>query len=211
MWYYPNMNNYIIENAITYINGLFGTDAGGHDAEHTLRVYRNTLLIAETEPGCDVQTAALAALLHDADDHKLFATENNANARAFLAENLVPEETADRICDIINSVSFSRNRDRAPETIEAKIVQDADRLDAMGAVGIARTFAFGGEHGRPVSGSVQHFYDKLLLLKDLMNTETGRRMAEDRHAFLEAFLEEYSRETGAEDTAAEENQCLQKI
>ena len=102
----------------------------------------------------------------------------------------------DRICRIINSVSFSQNRGRRPETIEGQIVQDADRLDAMGAVGIARTFAFGGEHGRPLRESVQHFYDKLLLLRDLMNTGAGRELAEKRHIFLESFLREYLEETG---------------
>ena len=189
------MNKLIREKASAYIQDLFRENAGGHDADHTLRVYKNTLLIAESEPDCDVQIAALAALLHDADDHKLFSTENNANARAFLQENRLPQYEIDRICQVINSVSFSKNRGRAPETAEGKVVQDADRLDAMGAVGIARTFAFGGEHGRPLQESVQHFYDKLLKLKDLMNTETGRQLAERRHAFLEEFLREYLEET----------------
>ena len=190
------MEEQIIEKAIAYITELFETNAGGHDGEHTLRVYRNALRIAENEPGCDMQVIALSALLHDADDHKLFATENNANARAFLEANDVPQEMTERICAAINSVSFSQNRGRVPETIEAKVVQDADRLDAMGAVGIARTFAYGGEHGRPMSASVQHFHDKLLLLKSLMNTETGKQMAEKRHAFLEDFLKEYGEESG---------------
>ncbi len=187
----------IIENAISYIRQLFRENAGGHDTGHTMRVYRNTLRIAQNEPGCDMLTASLAALLHDADDHKLFATENNANARAFLQENRVPQEQIDRICEAINSVSFSQNQGRVPATLEGKIVQDADRLDAMGAVGIARTFAYGGEHGRPMEASIQHFHDKLLKLKDLMNTETGRQMAVQRHSFLEEFLKEYKEETEA--------------
>ena len=190
------MNDQIIENAIAYITELFRNNSGGHDAEHTLRVYHNALRIAKEEQGCDVQIVALAALLHDADDYKLFATENNANARAFLSENHVPQKTADRICEAINSVSFSHNQGRSPETIEGKVVQDADRLDAMGAVGIARTFAYGGEHGRPMNESIQHFHDKLLLLKDLMNTDTGRKMAEQRHSYLEDFLKEFQEETG---------------
>jgi uncharacterized protein len=151
--------------------------------------------IAEKIPSCDQDRVALAALLHDADDHKLFVTEDNANARAFLRSHDVSEEDTDRICRIINSVSFSQNRGSRPDTIEGQIVQDADRLDALGAVGVARTFAYGGEHGRPMDDSIRHFYDKLLHLKSLMNTETGRRMAEKRHAFLEAFLEEYIAET----------------
>ena len=152
-------------------------------------------MIADNEPVCDREIVALAALLHDADDHKLFFTDNNANTRTFLKENQVPEEKIDRICEIINSVSFSQNKGRRPETIEAQVVQDADRLDAMGAIGIARTFAYGGEHGRPLEDSLQHFYDKLLLLKDLMNTETGKKLAQKRHQFLEDFLNELREET----------------
>ena len=187
----------LTEAAITYIKALFLDNAGGHDADHTLRVYHNALRIAANEPDCDQYITALAALLHDADDHKLFATDNNANTRNFLAEHLVEQETADRICEAINSVSFSQNRGQAPATLEGKIVQDADRLDAMGAIGIARTFAYGGEHGRSLRDSVQHFYDKLLLLKELMNTETGTKMAEKRHAFLETFLNELKEEAEA--------------
>jgi uncharacterized protein len=193
------LNEKIIENTIHYIEDLFRTNAGGHDAGHTLRVYRNALLIAENEQDCDTLIVALAALLHDADDHKLFFTQDKANARAFLERNQVPQETIDRICQVIDSVSFSRNKGRPPGTLEGKIVQDADRLDAMGAVGIARTFAYGGEHGRAMRESVQHFYDKLLRLKGLMNTETGKQMAEKRHAFLEQFLEEYRQETAIQD------------
>ena len=186
----------IIEQAVAYIQKLFRTNDGGHDVDHTMRVYRNALLIAEKEQDCDRLIIALAALLHDVDDHKLFGTKDNANARAFLLENQVPQQMADRICGVINTVSFSQNKGRIPDTPEGKIVQDADRLDATGAVGIARTFAYGGEHGRPMKESVQHFYDKLLKLKSLMNTETGRMMAEKRHAFLEMFLEEYLEEVG---------------
>ena len=189
------MNDQLIEDAIAYVNDLFRDNSGGHDAEHTLRVYRNALKIAKYEPECDMEIVILAALLHDADDHKLFATENNANARAFMAGRSIPEDRIERVCRVINSVSFSKNKDRKPDTIEAMVVQDADRLDAMGAVGIARTFAYGGEHGRPMEESLQHFHDKLLRLKDLMNTETGKQLAEERHAFLEAFLQEYARET----------------
>ena len=190
------MEKKIITDAIEYITDLFSNNAGGHDTEHSLRVWRSAMRIAEQIPSCDQDRVALAALLHDADDHKLFATEDNANARAFLRSHNVTEEETDRICRIINSVSFSQNRGSRPDTIEGQIVQDADRLDAMGAVGIARTFAFGGEHGRPLRESVQHFYDKLLLLRDLMNTGAGRELAEKRHVFLESFLREYLEETG---------------
>ena len=178
-----------------WVKELFASDAGGHDAEHTLRVYRTAMALAETEPGCDKTVVALAALLHDADDYKLFQTENNANARRFMAGQGVSEETAERVCAAVNAVSFSRNGVRRPDTPEGRIVQDADRLDAMGAVGVARTFAYGGEHARPMDESVRHFYDKLLRLKDGMNTSAARAEAERRHAFLETFLEQYRKET----------------
>lgn len=185
----------IVKNAIAYIEDLFRGNAGGHDAAHSLRVYKNALRIAKNEPEADKEIVALAALLHDVDDHKLFQTENNENARSFLSRNSVPEEKAEQICIAINSVSFSQNRGKQPQTLAGKIVQDADRLDALGAIGIARTFAYGGEHNRPLQESVQHFYDKLLLLKDTMNTETGRLLAEKRHAFLEVYLNELVEET----------------
>ena len=184
----------LTQEAMTYIRALFRDNADGHGFDHTLRVWRNAMTIAENEI-CDPQIVSLAALLHDADDHKLFATENNANARHFLAEQGVPPETADRICEAVNSVSFSKNKGKRPETAEGRIVQDADRLDALGAVGIARTFAYGGGHGRPPEDSIAHFHEKLLLLKDLMNTQKGREIAEERHAFLEAFLREWEQET----------------
>lgn len=192
------MDDELIRRAETYARELFASDAGGHDFGHTMRVYRAAMLLADSEPGCDRTVTALAALLHDADDYKLFHTENNANARRFLAENGVPAETAERVIAAVNAVSFSRNAGRRPDTPEGCIVQDADRLDALGAVGIARTFAFGGEHGRPMSESVQHFYDKLLRLRELMNTPAAAALAEERHAFLEAFLAQYYKETGEE-------------
>lgn len=185
----------LIPDTITYIENLFRSNAGGHDAAHSLRVYKNAMMIAENEPGANIDTVALAALLHDADDHKLFHTENNENARTFLEKNQVSKEMIEQICIAVNAVSFSQNRGKRPDTLEGKIVQDADRLDAIGAIGIARTFAFGGEQGRSLQESVQHFYDKLLLLKDSMNTETGKLLAQKRHAFLKTFLKELQEET----------------
>ena len=187
----------IVDEAIRYITSLFADNAGGHDTAHTLRVYRNAMMIAERETGCDPEVTALAALLHDADDHKLFHTADNANARSFLREQGVGPEETERICRAINSVSFSQNRGKRPDTTEGKVVQDADRLDAIGAIGIARTFAYGGEHGRPMEASVRHFYEKLLLLKDEMNTDTARQIAEKRHSFMVAFLKELEEETGS--------------
>lgn len=184
----------IITNAIQYIEELFANDHSGHDASHTMRVYHNALRLADTEPQCNCFVVSLAALLHDADDHKIFQTENNQNARSFLEQQQIDAITIEQICEVINGVSFSKNRGNRPKTLEGKIVQDADRLDAMGAIGIARTFAFGGERGRAIEDSVQHFYEKLLLLKDEMNTEAGRRMAEERHNFMEQFLIELKKE-----------------
>ena len=189
------MNEETIRAAIAYVQALFAGNADGHDAEHTLRVYRNAMKIAERED-CDRGVVALAALLHDVDDHKLFHTENNANARAFLCAQQVDESTAGQIIAAVNAVSFSQNRDRRPATKEGEIVQDADRLDALGAVGAARTFAYGGRHGRDLSDSIRHFHEKLLLLKDGMNTEAGKALAERRHAFLLEFLREWEREMG---------------
>lgn len=189
------MEERILEAAKAYISGLFGDNCGGHDVEHSLRVYRNAMQIAEREPACDRRLVALSALLHDVDDHKLFDTKDNENARSFLKEQGISDDEIECICNIINSVSFSKNRGKRPETPEAMIVQDADRLDAMGAIGIARTFAYGGEHGRSLEDSVQHFYDKLLLLKDEMNTETAKELAAMRHDFLKVFLDELRLET----------------
>jgi uncharacterized protein len=188
------MKDKIIDSAFSYIEDLFKNDFGGHDVEHSKRVYQNALLIAKSEPECDMFVVSLAALLHDADDHKLFHTENNANARAFLERFLIDQNQIDRICELINGISFSKNRGVRPETLEGKIVQDADRLDAIGAIGIARTFAFGGERKRPLSATVQHFYDKLLLLKDEMNTTEGNRLAVHRHQLLVDFLHELNSE-----------------
>ena len=187
----------LVNAAIEYVYSLFRDNAGGHDAAHTLRVYQNAMLIAEQEPDCDLEIMALSALLHDADDHKLFHTENNANARSFLKQHDVEPDKIERICKAVNTVSFSQNRGKRPDSLEGMIVQDADRLDAIGAIGIARTFAFGGEHGRPLESSLQHFHDKLLLLKDEMNTEAAKKIAESRHLFMVNFLKEFDEETKA--------------
>ena len=187
----------IVAAAIAYVHQLFQNNSGGHDAEHTLRVYRNALEIAYHETECDMEILSLAALLHDADDHKLFDTTDNSNARSFLTAYGVTPDRIERIIAAINAVSFSQNRGRKPDSIEGKIVQDADRLDAIGAVGIARTFAYGGEHGRSLNASIGHFHDKLLRLKDEMNTETALEIAQARHQYMVDFLAEYKHETAA--------------
>ena len=184
----------LINEAIDYMAGLLGGNSGGHDADHSMRVYENAMKIAAEEQACDMTVIALASILHDVDDHKLFDSKNYDNARRFLVSKCVPEEKIEEICKVINSVSFSQNRGKTPETLEGKIVQDADRLDALGAIGIARTFAYGGEHGRSIDDSVRHFYDKLLLIKDELNTDAAKAIAVKRHEFLEAFIAELKEE-----------------
>jgi len=188
------MQEKIVKEATEFVRALFQGNSDGHDFDHTMRVYREAMEIADSEPDCDRQVVALAALLHDADDYKLFKTADNANARDFLNSQNMDEATVKKICTAINSVSFSKNRDRCPESLEGRIVQDADRLDAIGAIGIARTFAYGGKHGRTLDSSIEHFHEKLLLLKAMMHTEKAKEIAESRHTFMESFLQEWEKE-----------------
>ena len=183
----------LISQAEAYIREHFAHNSDGHDAEHSLRVYRNAMAIASEEE-CDMEVVALASLLHDADDKKLFDTKGNSNARQFLSSHGVPEDKCERIIEVVNGVSYSSNKDSIPSVIEGKIVQDADRLDAIGAVGIARTFMYGGSHGRSIEETREHFEDKLLLLKDKMNTDTAKKIASVRHEYLLSFLEELDSE-----------------
>ena len=189
------MNNKVIEDANEYIDSMFCGNFDGHDKDHSMRVYTNAMNIAKSYPECDREVVALSALLHDVDDHKLFDTKNNSNARAFLKAQGIAKDVIEQICININDVSFSKNRGKRPESLEGKIVQDADRLDAIGAVGVARAFAYGGKVGRSLDSSILHFHDKLLLLKDEMNTSVAKEIAKKRHAFLENFLEEFEIET----------------
>lgn len=189
----------MINKAMEYARSIFEGDASGHDFDHTLRVFHTATRLAEEE-GADLQTVQLAALLHDVDDRKLSpeTCEGKLRAVKFLQENHIPQEKIREIVDIISRISFSAKL-APPESIEGKCVQDADRLDAMGAIGIARTFAFGGSRGRRMhdpegkdqNASIQHFYDKLLLLKEGMHTPTGRRMAQQRDEYMRRFLEQF--------------------
>ena len=189
----------MIKKAMEYARSIFEGDASGHDFDHTLRVLHTATRLAEEE-GADLQTVQLAALLHDVDDRKLSPETYEGKLRAvkFLQENGVSREKTQEIVDIISRISFSAKM-APPESIEGQCVQDADRLDALGAIGIARTFAFGGSRGRRIhdpegtdqNASIQHFYDKLLLLKNGMHTPTGRRMAEERDLYMRRFLEQF--------------------
>ena len=206
----------MIESAIKYVEEIFADDCSGHDYHHTMRVYRLAVQIAEQE-NADLLVVQLASLLHDVDDAKL-STETYAtkkNAVDFMKSNGVDDKIIGTVCKIIEEVSFAGTDSVVPSTIEGKCVQDADRLDAMGAIGIARVFAYGGSKGRKIydpnikplvnmkkegyrqnqnSTSINHFYEKLLLLKDMMNTEAAKKLAEHRQAIMESYLEEFMTE-----------------
>ena len=189
----------LISKATEFARSVFAQDASGHDFDHTMRVYRMAVRIAEEE-GADVETVALAALLHDVDDRKISpqTCAHKDRAVGFLKENGLSNDKINQIVRIISEISFSAGNG-TPSTLEGCCVQDADRLDALGAIGIARTFAFGGSRGRRMhdpegedkGSSIRHFYDKLLLLKDRMNTSTGKKLAAQRDLFLRAFLDEF--------------------
>lgn len=206
------MNKEIIARATAYVKEKFENEYSGHDWFHTLRVFRTATRIAEAE-GADVVTVQLAALLHDVDDRKL-SPETYAeqkNARSFLAENGVEESVICEICRIISEVSFVGSDSVVPSTLEGKCVQDADRLDAIGAIGIARAFAYGGNHNRLMyhpdiapnpnmskeeyiksnSTTVNHFYEKLFKLTDMMNTDTAKSIAKERDEYMKAFIAEF--------------------
>jgi uncharacterized protein len=189
----------MIERAMDYARKIFEGDASGHDFDHTMRVFRMATTIAREE-NADLETVQLAALLHDVDDRKLSPQtyEHKDNAVRFLRDNSVEEDKIRTIVEIISQISFSAGNG-APSTLEGMCVQDADRLDAIGAIGIGRAFAFGGSRGRRIhdpegndtTTTIQHFYDKLLLLKDRMNTATGKNLANMRHQFMESFLQQF--------------------
>ena len=204
------------ESVIKFVKGIFAYDCSGNDYHHTMRVYRLAMQIAEQE-NANMLIVQLAALLHDVDDVKLSPETHEAkkNAVGFMKNNGVDEKVIASVCKIIDEVSFAGTDSVVPSTLEGKCVQDADRLDAIGAIGIARTFAYGGSKGRRIhdpdikpmtnmnkadyyqnhnSTSINHFYEKLLLLKDMMNTETAKKMAMHRQAVMEDFLEEFMAE-----------------
>ncbi|REB09938.1 HD domain-containing protein [Sporosarcina sp. BI001-red] len=186
-----------------------------HDFDHILRVLQNAYQIMEGMDGVDRTTVELAVYLHDVDDPK-YAEVSGISAAAILKELAVPQDLAHHVLATIDSVSFSGGNSKDIESPEGAIVRDADRLDAIGAIGIARTFAYGGAKGRKLydpkesirsvmsehdyrskkTASVTHFHEKLFLLKELMITERGKQLAEDRHQFMKQFVRQLEIETG---------------
>ncbi len=206
----------MVESAIEYVKQIFANDYSGHDYYHTMRVYRLAMQIAKQE-NADMMIVQLVALLHDVDDVKLLPETytTKKNAVDFMESNGVDNKMIETVCKIIEEISFAGNDSVVPSTVEGKCVQDADRLDAMGAIGIARTFTYGGGKGRKIydpeikplvnmskeeyrqnqnSTSINHFSEKLLLLKDMMNTETAKKLAKHRQAIMESYLEEFMAE-----------------
>lgn len=179
-----------------YVQSVFESDVSGHDFHHLKRVAHLAKTIAIQE-NANVFITEIAALLHDSGDGKLFA-DPDESLRAmddFLYSVGLTRGNIQLLQEIIKNISFRKGT--IPVSLEGKIVQDADRLDAIGAIGIARTFAYGGANGQPiyhpqnVQTSIQHFYDKLLKLKDTMHTTEAKKLAEKRHTFLQNYLEQF--------------------
>lgn len=216
----PFSSDEIIQRTITFVKDELKNAEGGHDWFHIERVYKNSLLISESEK-VDRTIVSLGALLHDIADSKFHQGDETVGpkkARQFLkSQNIFRHEgqageIVEHVIKIIENISFKGgNKPQNFTSKELEVVQDADRLDALGAIGIARTFNYGGfknrklydpeikpnlkmtpaEYKASTAPTINHFYEKLLLLKDKMNTETGRKIAEERHAFMEKFLQQF--------------------
>ena len=211
----------IIDKTILFVKEKLGNAEGGHDWFHIERVYKNALLIAKEED-CDMTVVQLGALLHDIADSKFHDGDENIGpetARTFLESENISEEIIAHVINIIENISFKGgNFEKKFNSKELEIVQDADRLDAIGAIGIARCFNYGGfknrvlynpeiapnlsmskdEYKNSESPTLNHFYEKLLLLKDKMNTQTGKKIALERHHYMENFLSQFYAEWNGE-------------
>ncbi|MFP4471537.1 MAG: HD domain-containing protein [Bacteroidales bacterium] len=211
----------LIDETEIFVKQQLSGAEGGHDWWHGYRVWKTAQKIAEAE-NADRLVVNLASLLHDIADAKFFGGDEEigpARAKSFLESHDVHQEVIDHVLNIIRNMSFKSSFGQVDfRSKEMEVVQDADRLDAMGAIGIARAFNYGGYKNRPMydpaippnlqmskeeykqglSPSINHFYEKLLLLKDRMNTESGKRMAGERHRFMEKFLERFYREWDGE-------------
>ena len=211
----------LITDCISFVKATLDGAEGGHDWFHIERVWKNAKLIANGEE-CDLQVVELAALLHDIADSKFHDGDENIGpqkAMEYLESQNMDAQKITHVIAIIENISFKGGHNqRTHESIELDIVQDADRLDAIGAIGIARTFNYGGfknsalydpeiepnlnmtkeEYKKSTAPTINHFYEKLLLLKDLMNTETGKSIALDRHKYMEGFLNQFFAEWNGE-------------
>ena len=211
----------LISKTILFVRNQLQNAEGGHDWFHIERVYKNAIAISENEK-CNKTIVQLGALLHDIADSKFHNGDESIGpkiARTFLESEKVDAETINHVINIIENISFKGgNFEKKFNSIELEIVQDADRLDAIGAIGIARTFNYGGFKNRPLydpavspnlhmskeeyknseAPTINHFYEKLLLLKDKMNTETGKKIAQQRHRFMETFLSQFYAEWDGE-------------
>ncbi|APX99017.1 HD domain-containing protein [Lacinutrix venerupis] len=215
-------NQDIIEATKAFVKKEFVGAEGGHDWFHTLRVYNNSLLIAKTE-NANALVIALGALLHDIADSKFHNgddTVGSKKAREFLFKLNVDSAIIEHVVAIIENISFSSNigKKNTFNSIELQVVQDADRLDAIGAIGIARTFNYGGfknralynpdikpnlnmtkaEYKASTAPTINHFHEKLLLLKDTMNTKTAKKIAKQRHNYMVGFLDQFYGECNGE-------------
>lgn len=203
-----------INKTIAFVKEQLANAEGGHDWFHIERVYKNSLLISKNE-NVDVFIVQLGALLHDIADSKFHNGDETVGpkvAREFLFNINVDSRAIEHVIKIIENISFKGgNEIQKFKSPELDVVQDADRLDALGAIGIARTFNYGGFKNRALfnpdtkpnlnmskeeykassAPTINHFYEKLLLLKDKMNTKTGKRIAEKRHKFMELYLEQF--------------------
>ena len=208
-------NSSIIEKTIQFVRSQLEGEGTGHDWWHVHRVYSTALNIAQQEKGADVFVVSLGALLHDIADYKFHDGDESVGPRVageWLEQCGVHRDVIDLVQEIIRTISFKGAGVATPmRTLEGKIVQDADRLDALGAVGIARCFAYGGSKGKPLydpeikpvmhtsfetykkskGTSVNHFFEKLFLLKDLMNTQTAKKIAQKRHDVMEQFIKTF--------------------
>ena len=211
------MTSSIISKTCKFVENRLAGDGSGHDWWHIFRVWTLAKKIA-VEEKAQLETVELGALLHDIADWKFHGGDDSIGptmAQEFLSNNDVDPQVIESVVDIVSTISYKGAGVATPmKTLEGKIVQDADRLDAIGALGIARTFAYGGYKNRliyhpdekPVlhqsytdykkneRHTINHFYEKLLLLRERMNTKTGKQIADGRHQFMENFLEQFYRE-----------------
>ena len=208
-------NQEIIERTIAYLQVEFANEGTGHDWYHIERVWKMAKQIAQKEGDSDLLVVELGALLHDIADHKFHGGDENIGpkkALEHLSQYDIEVKQIEKIVQIVEEVSFKGKGVPTPmSSKEGAIVQDADRLDAIGAIGVARTFAYGGSKNRPIydpnvkpichasfaayktstAPTINHFYEKLLSLRDKMNTETAKKEAKRRHEFMELFLQNF--------------------